>query len=269
GLLILIISIFAFVLIGGIRGFSPLSILAALLALGCGFVGFLDDFIKTLKARSLGLKARTKFIAQFIVSLCFTWMAIRYAALPTSVTLPATSISIELSVFYYLLVFLIVSATTNSVNLTDGLDGLAAGTVMVILMAYAAISFRQNHLDLAIFCASIGGACLGFLWHNVSPAEIFMGDTGSLGLGGAIAALAVLTKTEFLLVLIGGIYVIECLSVILQVISFRYFGTRLFKMAPIHHHFEMLGWSETKIMIRFWIITAVLAGAGFALYFVS
>ncbi len=269
GLIILFISLFAFLLIAGIRGYGSLSILVALVALSCGFIGFIDDFIKTSKTRSLGLRARTKFFWQFVVSGIFTWAAINYAALPTTVNLPATSITIELGIFYYLLVFLIISATTNTVNLTDGLDGLAAGTVMVVLMAYAAISFRQDHLDLAILCAAIGGACLGFLWHNAFPAEIFMGDTGSLGLGGAIAALAIVTKTELLLILIGGIYVIEGLSVILQVISYHYFGTRLFKMAPIHHHFEMLGWSETKIMLRFWIVTGVLAGAGFALYFVT
>jgi phospho-N-acetylmuramoyl-pentapeptide-transferase len=164
---------------------------------------------------------------------------------------------------------LLISATTNTVNLTDGLDGLAAGTVTIVMLAYAGISFQQDHLDLAIFAAAVGGACIGFLWYNSYPADIFMGDTGAIGLGGAVAAMAVATKTELLLILIGGIYVIEGLSVIIQILVFRFTGKRVFKMAPIHHHFEMLGWSETKVMIRFWIVTGVLAGAGFALYFLS
>ncbi|MBI4744369.1 MAG: phospho-N-acetylmuramoyl-pentapeptide-transferase, partial [Actinobacteria bacterium] len=176
---------------------------------------------------------------------------------------------INLGLFYYVLLFFIITGTSNGVNLTDGLDGLAAGTVTIVMLVYSGIAFKQGNLDLAIFCAAIGGACVGFIWYNSFPAEIFMGDTGSLGLGGAIAAMSILTKTEILLVLIGGIYVIETLSVIAQVVSFRYFGKRVLKMAPIHHHFELLGWSETKVMVRFWIVSGVLAAGGFAFFFMD
>jgi phospho-N-acetylmuramoyl-pentapeptide-transferase len=155
------------------------------------------------------------------------------------------------------------------VNLTDGLDGLAAGTVTLVMLTYAAIAFPQDSLAVSLFASTVAGACVGFLWYNSHPADIFMGDTGSLGLGAAIATLAIVTKTEILLLLIGGVYLVETLSVVLQVASFKLTGKRIFRMAPIHHHFEMLGWSETKVMVRFWIITGIMAGAGFALYFVS
>jgi len=155
------------------------------------------------------------------------------------------------------------------VNLTDGLDGLAAGTVMIVTLAFAAIAFRQNALPTAILGAAIAGACVGFLWYNSYPADIFMGDTGSLGLGAGIAALAVITKSELFLLIIGAIYVAETLSVILQVASFKLTGKRIFRMAPLHHHFEMKGWSETKVMVRFWIVTGIGAGLGFALYFIG
>jgi phospho-N-acetylmuramoyl-pentapeptide-transferase len=170
---------------------------------------------------------------------------------------------------YLALVFVMVIGTSNTVNLTDGLDGLAAGTVMIVMFAFAAIAFRQSHLQVSLLGAAIAGASVGFICYNSYPADIFMGDTGSLGLGAAIATMAIVTKSELLLPLIGGIYVIEGLSVILQVASFKLTGKRLFLMAPIHHHFEMKGWGETKIMVRFWIITAILAGGGFALSFLS
>jgi len=157
----------------------------------------------------------------------------------------------------------------NAGNSPDGLDGLAAGTVTIVTLAYAGIAFRQNTLETALLAAAVAGACIGFLWYNSYPADIFMGDTGSLGLGAVIAALAVITKTELLLLIIGGIYVAETLSVIMQVASFKLTGKRIFRMAPLHHHFEMLGWSETKVMVRFWIVTGILAGLGFAMYFVA
>ena len=154
-------------------------------------------------------------------------------------------------------------------NLTDGLDGLAAGTVTIVTLAYAGIAFRQDSLETSLLAAAISGACVGFLWYNAYPAEIFMGDTGSLGLGASIAGLAVITETQLLLLLIGGIYVVETLSVIIQVVSFKLTGRRVLRMAPLHHHYEMKGWSETQIMLRFWIVTGIMAGAGFALYFVE
>ena len=176
--------------------------------------------------------------------------------------------SIDLGpVLYFVLVFLVIAGTSNGVNLTDGLDGLAAGSCAIVLLAYTAIAFVTNEQqNLALLSACLVGACIGFLWFNAFPASIFMGDTGSLGLGGAIGALAVMTQTEVLLIIIGGIFVIEALSVAIQVFSFKTFRRRVFLMAPLHHHFEMMAWSETKIMLRFWIVAAVCSGIGFTLY---
>ncbi|PIU27596.1 phospho-N-acetylmuramoyl-pentapeptide-transferase [Candidatus Aquicultor secundus] len=260
--------------------------LVALMALfGCGLVGFIDDYRKVVKARSLGLKARSKIIWQLVIAILVGLVAVNFANLATTVQIPLTHLVIPLGspafkfsimhkaivvpILYITLVFIIMTATTNTVNLTDGLDGLAAGTVTISMLAYAGIAFRQNRLDLAIICAAVGGAAIGFLWFNSYPASIFMGDTGSLGLGGVIAIMAILTKTELLLVLIGGIYVIEGLSVIGQIVSYRWFKRRILKMAPIHHHFEMQGWSETQIMMRFWIISGIFAGIGFGIYFMT
>jgi phospho-N-acetylmuramoyl-pentapeptide-transferase len=177
---------------------------------------------------------------------------------------------------FYALIFVVIAGFSNAVNLTDGLDGLAAGTSAIVLVAMAGIAFiiaRHEHdpgmYDLVILAGCIAGACLGFLWFNAFPAEIFMGDTGSLGLGGAIAGMAILTRTEILLVVIAGIFVVETLSVIAQVVSFRLFHRRVLLMAPLHHHFELRAWSETKIIVRFWIIAAIFAGAGFAIYYAN
>ncbi len=282
GVLILTTLVVTFVLLGTA---DRLAVLALVTTVSCGLLGLLDDSSKVLRDRSLGLAARHKMLLLAVISIVVGLLAVNYSQLSTQVSLPLTEISLDLgwytsnlSVFgttlvvpwlYLAFLGLLISATTNTVNLTDGLDGLAAGTVTIVMLAYAGIAFQQDHLDLAIFAAAVGGSCIGFLWYNSYPADIFMGDTGAIGLGGAVAAMAITTKTEALLVVIGGIYVIEGLSVIIQVLVFRFSGKRVFKMAPIHHHFEMLGWSETKVMIRFWIVTGVLAGAGFALYFIS
>lgn len=282
GVLIILIVTLTFLLMSPLR---PLSLVALIITLACGAVGLIDDFSKVMFERSLGLQARYKLGLLAVIAFFVGLLAVNYSKIDTSVLIPLLNWKLPLGVlttkinisgltisfpwFYLLFLYLLIAATANSVNLTDGLDGLAAGTVTIVMLAYAGIAFTQNKLDLAILAAAISGGCIGFLWYNSYPAEIFMGDTGAIGLGGAIAALAIATKTEFLLVLIGGIYVIESLSVILQVLVYRLTGNRLFKMAPIHHHFEMLGWSETKVMIRFWIITGILAGAGFALYFMS
>jgi len=253
--------------------------------LACGLLGFVDDYAKVVKERSLGLTALSKIVWQVIISLAIGLLAVNWAGISAKVSLPLMGAKIDLGVLsstfmiggiklvvpwlYLALISVMVVGFSNTVNLTDGLDGLAAGTVTIVMLMFAAIAFRQSHLPISLLGAAIAGACIGFLWYNSYPADIFMGDTGSLGLGAAIATLAIITKTEFLSVLIGGIYVLEGLSVILQVASYKLTGKRIFLMAPIHHHFEMKGWSETKIMVRFWIITGVLAGAGFALYFVS
>lgn len=280
GLLVLFVITLSVLVLGKPAEWSTMALITAL---GCGLVGFWDDFSKTSKERSLGLRARTKIILELLMAFILGFVAVNYFKLSPDVAVPFFDLKLpfgkavfsfslgprhfEVPWLYLIFLFAILTATVNSVNLTDGLDGLAAGTVAIVMLAYAGIAFKQDLLDLAIFSSAVGGACVGFLWYNSHPADIFMGDTGSLGLGGAIAALAILTKTELLLLLIGGIYVIETLSVIIQVTSFKWFKKRVFKMAPIHHHFEIKGWSETKIMIRFWIVAGMLAGAGFILYF--
>ena len=173
---------------------------------------------------------------------------------------------IDLGVLYPVLIFLVLAGATNGVNLTDGLDGLAAGCSAIVLLAYTAMTLSSHQGDLALISACLVGACVGFLWFNSFPAAIFMGDTGSLGLGGAIAALAVMTKTEVLLLIIGGIFVIEALSVLIQVFSFQRFRKRVFLMAPVHHHFELMAWSETKIILRFWIVAAICSAIGFVVF---
>ena len=237
-------------------------------AIGCAAIGFADDFIKIVKRRSLGLSARWKLLFQLILAFGLWWVARHEVGLEPILYFRIGDGSIDLGpVLYFVLVFLVIAGTSNGVNLTDGLDGLAAGSCAIVLLAYTAIAFvtgeRQN---LALLSACLVGACIGFLWFNAFPASIFMGDTGSLGLGGAIGALAVMTQTEVLLIIIGGIFVIEALSVAVQVFSFKAFRRRVLLMAPLHHHFEMMAWSETKIMLRFWIIAAVCSGIGFTLY---
>lgn len=267
GLGIILASLIAYGLISYSRGYSMEGLLVAGMLVFCGLLGFVDDILKTARLRSLGLQARYKIAAQLIIALVFSYLAINYAFISTAIKIPFTQSSIDLGILYPILVYLIVASTTNTVNFSDGLDGLAAGTVAIVCIAFAGIAFREKMPDVAFFAAAIAGATAGFLWWNSHPAQIFMGDTGSLSLGGVIAALAILTKTELFLPLLGGIYVIEGLSVIIQIVSFRLTGKRVFKMAPIHHHFEMKGWSETQIMIRFWILTGILAAWGFALYF--
>ena len=196
------------------------------------------------------------------------WVARHEVGLEPTLFFRIGDASVDLGpVLYFVLVFLVIAGTSNGVNLTDGLDGLAAGSCAIVLLAYTAITFVTNdQQDLALLSACLVGACIGFLWFNAFPASIFMGDTGSLGLGGAIGALAVMTQTEVLLIIIGGIFVIEALSVAIQVFAFKTFRRRVLLMAPLHHHFEMMAWSETKIMLRFWIIAAVCSGIGFTLY---
>ncbi len=264
GLLIVLSVILIYFLMVGSDNYTPRGVLALGIILATGVIGFIDDISKVINARSLGLRARYKVIWLLGVALVIGYFLITQIGLSTEISIPFTHLSVDLGWLYMPFLFLLITAATNSVNLTDGLDGLAAGTATIVILAFAAIAFRQGYLDLAILSAAVAGSCVGFLWFNAYPANIFMGD-----IGGAIAAMAILTKTELFLIIIGGIYVIETLSVIIQVLSFRYFKKRVLRMAPIHHHFEMLGWSETSIMVRFWIISGIFAGAGFALYFMS
>jgi phospho-N-acetylmuramoyl-pentapeptide-transferase len=230
-------------------------------------LGFADDTMKLRQRRSLGVSGRTKLLVQGLTAIGL-WLAVtEYVGLQDTLRLRVIDASIELGFAYPVLIFLVLAGATNGVNLTDGLDGLAAGCSAIVFLAFTAMTFiSAGQNDLALLCACLVGACVGFLWFNSFPASVFMGDTGSLGLGGAIAAMAVLTKTEVLLVVIGGIFVIEALSVAIQVLAFQRFRKRVFLMAPIHHHFELLGWSETKIILRFWIVAAICAAIGFTLY---
>jgi phospho-N-acetylmuramoyl-pentapeptide-transferase len=245
--------------------------------LGCGAIGFLDDFIKLTHKRSLGLNGRWKLLLLGAITVG-VGVAARHQHLPTEVYIPGIG-ALQLSYAWYGLLFLVIAGAANGVNLADGVDGLAAGTGIVALFTFAAMnviawirSGRPGHrfetkLDLAIVAAALIGAAIGFLWYNAWPAELFMGDTGSMAIGGALASFAIFTKTIFLLLLIGGIFVIEALSVIIQVFTFKYLGRRIFLMAPIHHHFEMKAWSDTKVMVRFWIVAGILCAIGFALYY--
>ena len=236
-------------------------------AIACALLGFADDFTKISKRRSLGLSARYKLLGQIAIALALWWVAYHDLGLEPTLQSRVFDAEIEIGpVLYFVFIFFVVAGASNAVNLTDGLDGLAAGSCAIVLLAYVAISIASGQEGLALLSACLVGASVGFLWFNAFPASIFMGDTGSLGLGGAIGALAVMTQTELLLIILGGIFVIEALSVAVQVISFKMFRRRVLLMAPVHHHFELLAWSETKIMLRFWIIAAVCAGIGFTLY---
>jgi phospho-N-acetylmuramoyl-pentapeptide-transferase len=240
-------------------------------AMACALLGFADDYTKIVRRRSLGLRARTKLGVTIAISIGLWWIATRQADLAETLRIRLVDYTIDLSALgglpYLLLIYLVVAGTTSAVNLTDGLDGLAAGCAAIVGLAYIGITYiTTGGDDLSLMAACLVGACIGFLWFNAFPATIFMGDTGSLGLGGAIAGLAVMTKTEVLLVLLGGIFVIEALSVMIQVFAFQTFRKRVFLMAPIHHHFELMSWSETKIILRFWIIAAICSAIGFTLY---
>jgi phospho-N-acetylmuramoyl-pentapeptide-transferase len=274
------------------------ALLLLFLFVGMGLVGFVDDFIKISSQRNLGLRSKAKMIGQTVVALVFgglvlaPWLKDENGLTPAShhisfirdferFALPTVVVMV--------LIWLIVTATSNGVNLTDGLDGLAAGASMMVFGAYMLVNIWQNNqscagsagvespnlcydvrdpLDLAVVAAALTGACFGFLWWNASPAAIIMGDTGSLSLGGALAGLAILTRTELLFILLGGLFVVETLSVVVQVGFFKLSkGRRVFRMAPLHHHFEMLGWEQVTVTIRFWIITGICVAAGLGVFY--
>ncbi|HEU5035997.1 MAG TPA: phospho-N-acetylmuramoyl-pentapeptide-transferase [Nocardioides sp.] len=278
------------------------ALLLLFLFVGTGLVGFLDDFIKISKQRSLGLRSKAKMIGLTVVALVFgvlslaPWLEDERGQTPASKHLSFIRdigwIALP-TVLAVLLIWLIIAGTTNGVNLTDGLDGLATGASVMVFGAYMFVNIWQNNqwcgqtgldqpnlcyevrdpLDLAVVAAAITGACFGFLWWNASPAAIFMGDTGSLALGGALAGLAILTRTELLLIILGGLFVLETVSVMLQVTTFKVTkkltgtGRRVFRIAPIHHHFEMLGWEQVTVVIRFWIITGLCVAAGLGVFY--
>lgn len=267
GLLILLAMTLPFVILSSR---STEAMLVLFVTLACGAIGFLDDFMKIVRRRSLGLSGRLRIVGLLVVAAVLTTVAVKVIGLPTTLDLGPFGIERDIPLgpyVYYALVALVVVGSANGVNLTDGLDGLAAGIGAIVLFAYTGMAFAGNRLDLAIFGACMCGACIGFLWFNSFPASVFMGDTGSYALGGAIAAMAIMTRTELLLGIIGMMFVVEALSVLIQVIVFKRFRRRVFLMAPLHHHFEMASWSETKIILRFWLIALLFAAIGFTLYF--
>lgn len=237
---------------------------AVFIMLAFGAIGFIDDLLKHLTHSSVGLKARHKLFGQIFIGVLVAIYALTRDYLGTTLLIPFTELAIDIPVtLFVLLIVTVMVGTANAVNLTDGLDGLVAVTMAVAAVIYAVVSYVLGNMAVTLFAGAIVGACLGFAWFNAHPASIFMGDTGSLALGAALAIMAVLTKTELLLLIIGGLFVLETLSVILQVIYFRISGgRRLFKMAPLHHHFELSGWEEPKVMIRFWLISLILGMLG-------
>lgn len=247
-----------------------------------GLLGLVDDGSKVAHERSLGLTPKAKLVGQFAIATVFILAAVNVLGIAPTVEIPflytfdlgilETQIPVGEGVLsipwlYLIFVNILMVGMCNAVNLTDGLDGLAAGTVMIVMIVMAAIAYRSDMLEAAVFAAALAGACVGFLWFNSHPADIFMGDTGSLALGMALGSLAVVTKTEFVSIIIGGLFVAEALSVMIQVFHYKRTKKRIFLMAPLHHHFEKKGWSETKVVVRFWIVSGVLAACGFVLYF--
>jgi phospho-N-acetylmuramoyl-pentapeptide-transferase len=276
GLLILLCALVPFL---ALSRYTLPALTVLFVTVGCGAIGFLDDFIKVRHRRSLGLSGRYKLALLVVITVVVGIAVHEQDRIGTSIYLPIVDVDLPLSYAFYPFLFFVIAGAANGVNLTDGLDGLAAGTTIIALLTFLSINvigyIRSGDvgsrtaflLDLAILAAALIGAAIGFLWYNAFPAELFMGDTGSMAFGGALAGFAIVTGTEALLLLIAGIYVIEALSVIIQTVSFKYWRRRVFLIAPIHHHFEMKAWSETKIMVRFWIIAAILAACGFVLYY--
>jgi phospho-N-acetylmuramoyl-pentapeptide-transferase len=286
-----LIGYFTAHLLSSERGPSASGLLLLYLLTGMGVVGFLDDFIKIRNQRNLGLSATAKFVGQFGVGISFAILALRFRD-DTGLTPASTKLSfvrdipqISLTaVGFVLFAYLVISGTSNAVNLTDGLDGLAAGSAAMVFGAYTAISFYQfrnacetvttaacysarDPLDVALISAAAMAACFGFLWWNAHPARIIMGDTGSLALGGLLAGIAIVSRTELLLVVLGGLFVVETLSVIIQVAVFKTRRRRVFKIAPIHHHFELAGWAEMTVIVRFWIIAGLAVAFGLGLFY--
>ena len=243
-------------------------------------LGFADDFIKIRMSRSLGLQKRAKFLGQLVIAAAFGVLAVNVVGVGTDMSF-FRSTALDLGIVFFVWVFLMIAASSNGVNLTDGLDGLAVGSSAQVLAAFVVVAFWQfrhqafydiaetgsDPFDIAILAAALFGACAGFLWWNTAPAKIFMGDTGSLMLGGAMAVMAILLNTQLLLVIMGGLYVVETLSVIAQVAVFRRTGKRIFLMAPIHHHFELAGWPEFTVIVRFWVLSGLSVAFGLGLFY--
>ena len=238
-------------------------------ALGFGLIGFVDDYIKIVKHRSLGLTAWQKIIAQVVLSAVLIYAALKGLGIGTQVIVPGTKIVLDLGWGYIPLVMILLIGTTNAVNLTDGLDGLAAGVTLIVATGFGLIGYISNFFSATLFAAVLMGSCLSFLFFNLHPAKIFMGDTGSFVLGGAIAALAIVTKTELFLPIMGVVYVAEVVSDIIQVSVYKRKKKRVFRMAPLHHHFELGGWKEQKVVYTFWAAAAIAVLIGLILYLLT
>ncbi len=260
GGIIMVIAIFFTVLLTAQWETEMIVILGSIL--GFGLIGLVDDFIKVVLHRSLGLKATQKLIGQFVLAAILAFYAYNAPGIGSAVLVPFTSAFLDLGKAFIPFTMFWVVGLVNSVNFTDGLDGLAAGVTMIIMAFFSLIALAVGHREVAIISAAVTGSCLGFLRFNAHPAQIFMGDTGSMAIGGAVAAAALILRLPLLLPIIGGIYVIEILSVVIQVISFKLTGRRVFLMSPLHHHYEMKGWEETKVVVVFWIVTIILVLAG-------
>jgi phospho-N-acetylmuramoyl-pentapeptide-transferase len=276
GLLIITAVVLPSVLWADLRNAFVWIPVAAILLFGA--IGFADDYLKVTRRRNLGLRAWSKFTLQVVVALSLgvylLWLS-EQGQFDTTLSFPFfKTFNPDLGWLYPLFVLLVLTGSANAVNLTDGLDGLAVGSLLIVWAAFSVLAYAAGHAivadylaipnvkgvgEITVFCGAVVGACLGFLWFNSHPAEVFMGDVGSMGLGGALGTTAVLIKQELLLIVAGGLFVVEALSVILQVGSFRLRGRRIFRMSPLHHHFELSGWSETKVVIRFWIIALIFA----------
>ncbi len=309
GLIILLSVLFPVLLWGRLDSTAILVVLTS--TVWMGLIGLLDDYLKVVKHSSKGLVGRYKLTGQVALGIIVGIWLFNTAPQPSCEGVPLSytpsvrivdlenedqeitilssettvpffkSLRLDLGVFYILLVILVITGTSNAVNLTDGLDGLATGVSLISILAFGALAYFLGHANFAaylqfshlpgvgevfVFAGAAVGACLGFLWYNTTPAEVFMGDTGSLALGGAIGSMAVVTRNELLLALVGGVFVAEALSVMIQVSHFKRTGRRVFRMAPIHHHFELLGWAESKVVVRFWIIAAILALLGLSTF---
>jgi phospho-N-acetylmuramoyl-pentapeptide-transferase len=262
GLMILVsIAITTFVMTSKFAEPTVKTYLLLLVTFGFGLLGFLDDFIKVVMKRNLGLTSKQKLLGQIIISAIF-YFIFKQNEFSTELTIPFFNFSFELGWFYFLFVVFWLVGFSNAVNLTDGLDGLVSGTSAIAFGAFAVLAWSQSQFEIAIFSVAVVGAVLGFLVFNAHPAKVFMGDTGSLALGGAIATIAILLKLEILLVIIGLVFVIETMSVILQVISFKTTGKRIFRMSPLHHHYELIGWSEWRVVVTFWSVGLLCAILG-------
>lgn len=279
GVVILVALVITCLVMGRLTAELALVLIATL---ATGVLGLIDDLTSVTHGRSLGLTPHAKMIGLTLICVLFCLLSINWCGVEPVVRFPG-GLSVDLGVLtttvdiagepfhipwlYMIFTWLLIVGLSNAVNLTDGLDGLAGGTSMIAMLVMAAVCFICNDSNLTIFCAACAGACLGFLWFNCYPASIFMGDTGSLALGAALACVAVMTNTEVVSLIVGGLFIIETLSVMIQVVSFKLTGKRVFLMAPIHHHFEKKGWAETKVVIRFWIIAAAFGALGLAVFF--